>query len=79
MYDKVITNVRIQGGVTKDSPIKIDLHQGSSLNPYRFTLVLNILTRHIQYVVPKCILFTYDIVLINELQENVNCRYGKKF
>ena len=41
------TSVRAQGGVTEDFSIKIGLHQGSSLSPYLFILILDILTGHI--------------------------------
>ena len=47
MYDGVITSVRTHIRVTEDFPIKIDLHQGSSLSPYLFTLFLDVLTGHI--------------------------------
>ena len=72
MYDGVTTSVRTQGGVTEEFPIKIGLHQGSSLSPYLFTLVVDVLTQHIQDPVPKCMLFADDIVLIEETREDVN-------
>jgi len=34
-------------GATEDFPITIGLHQGSTLSPYLFTLVLDVLTEHI--------------------------------
>ena len=43
MYDGVTTSVKTQGGVTEEFPIGIGLHQGSSLSPYLFTLVLEVL------------------------------------
>ena len=43
LYDWVITSVRTQEKVIKDFPIKINLHKGSLLSPYLFTLVLDIL------------------------------------
>jgi len=36
MCEKVSTTVRTQGGDTEDFPIKIGLHQGSTLNPNIF-------------------------------------------
>ena len=44
MYDGATTSVKTQGGVTEELPIGIGLHQGSSLSPYLFTLVLEVLT-----------------------------------
>ena len=45
MYDGVTTSVRTQGGVIKDFPIAIGLHQGSTLSPYLFTPVFDVLTK----------------------------------
>ena len=74
MYNKATTSVRIQGEITKDFPIKIGLHQRLSLNSYFFTLILDVLIGHIQYDVPKYMLFAYDIVLVEKSQEVINCK-----
>ena len=50
------------------------MHQQLSLSPYLFTLVLDVLTRHIQDVVLKHMLFVNDIVLLEESQKEVNCK-----
>ena len=72
MYDGVTTSVRTQNGTTEDFPIKIGLHQGSTLSPYLFTLVMDVLTEHIQEPVPQCMLFADDIVLAGESREEIN-------
>ncbi|MED6176445.1 hypothetical protein PIB30_117090 [Stylosanthes scabra] len=72
MYDGATTSVKTQGGVTEEFPIGIGLHQGSSLSPYLFTLVLEVLTEHIQESVPWCMLFADDIVLMRESREDLN-------
>jgi hypothetical protein len=72
MYDGVTTCVRTYDGVTEDFPINIGLHQGSTLSPYLFTLVLDVLTKHIQEPVPQCMLFADDIVLVGESREEIN-------
>src|SRR5215470_4611566 len=72
MYDGATTSVRTQGGMTEEFSIKISLHQGSSLSPYLFTLVMDVLTGHLQDAIPKCMLFADDIVLIEESKEDVN-------
>ena len=66
MYDGAITAVRTHEGQTGSFPITVGLHQGSSLSPYLFALVMDELTRHIQDDIPWCMLFTDDIVLIDE-------------
>ncbi|KAL5135334.1 putative RNA-directed DNA polymerase from transposon BS [Glycine soja] len=65
----VSTSVRTQGGESDDFPITIGLHQGSTLSPYLFTLVLDVLTEQIQEIAPRCMLFADDIVLLGESRE----------
>jgi len=47
MYEGASTNVRTHDGASDNFYTTIGLHQGSTLNPYLFTLVLNLLTKHI--------------------------------
>ncbi|RZB55503.1 Villin-4 [Glycine soja] len=74
MYDRVSTSVRTQGGESDDFPITIGLHQGSTLSPYLFTLILDVLTEKIQEIAPRCMLFADDIVLLGESREELNER-----
>ncbi|KAL5542645.1 hypothetical protein UlMin_010355 [Ulmus minor] len=48
MYEGVATSVCSIGGMPNEFPISIGLHQGSTLIPYLFALVMNELTRHHQ-------------------------------
>jgi len=50
------------------------LHQGSALNPFLFTLVVDELTRGIQDEMPWCMLFADDIILIDVTRQGVNDR-----
>nr|XP_009769480.1 PREDICTED: uncharacterized protein LOC104220332 [Nicotiana sylvestris] len=72
MYDGVKTQVRTVGGGSDHFPVMIGLDQGSTLNPFLFALVRDVLTRHIQQEVPWCMLFEDDIVLIDEMRDGVN-------
>ncbi|KAL5195329.1 putative serine/threonine-protein kinase [Glycine soja] len=74
MYDRVSTSVRTQSGESDDFPITIGLHQGSTLSPYLFTLILDVLTEQIQEIAPRCMLFADDIVLLGESREELNER-----
>jgi len=74
MYEGGSTSVRTQDGDTEDFPIIIGLHQGSTLIPYLFTLVLDVLTEHIQELAPRCMLFADDVVLLGESREELNGR-----
>jgi hypothetical protein len=47
MYDNVVTSVRTSDGDTNDFLINIGLHQGSTLSPYLFALVMDEVTRDI--------------------------------
>ena len=66
--------VRTHGGEIDDFPITISLHQGSTLSPYLFTLILDVLTEQIQEIAPRCMLFADDIVLLGESREELNER-----
>ena len=74
MYDGVRTKVRTLVGDTKDFPIEIGLHQGSTLSPFLFTVVMDELTKEIQDEIPWCMLFADDIVLIDETRDGVNTK-----
>lgn len=45
MCDGAITSVRTIGGETSEFVIAVGLHQGSTLSPYLFALVMDELTR----------------------------------
>ena len=72
MYNNVVTSVRTSDGDTDDFSIRIGLHQGSALSPYLFALVMDEVTRDIQGDIPWCMLFTDDVVLVDESRTGVN-------
>ena len=72
MYNNVVTSVRTNDGNTDYFPIKIGLHQGLALSPYLFALVMDEVTRDIQGDIPWYMLFTGDVVLVDERQAGVN-------
>uniref|UniRef100_A0A8R7VFQ2 Reverse transcriptase domain-containing protein n=1 Tax=Triticum urartu TaxID=4572 RepID=A0A8R7VFQ2_TRIUA len=71
MYDNVVTSVRTSDVDTDDLPIKIGLHQGSALSPYLFALVMDEVTRDIEEDIPWCMLFTNDMVLVDDSRTGV--------
>jgi hypothetical protein len=72
MYDNVVTNVRTSDEDTNDFPINIGLHQGLALSPYLFALVMDDVTRDIQGGISWCMLFTDDVVLVDESRTDVD-------
>jgi len=66
------TSVRTPGGVTNDFVVGMGLHQCSALSPFLFALIIDELTNEIQDELPLCMLFTDDIILIDEIRERVN-------
>nr|GEU48092.1 ubiquitin-protein ligase E3 C [Tanacetum cinerariifolium] len=71
MYEGVKTRVWTTAGNTEYFPMNLSLHQGSSISPYVFTLILDELSRGIQENIPWCMIFADDIVLIAESTERV--------
>ena len=74
MYEGVVTTIRSPAGVTNKFPITVGLHQGSTLSPYLFALVIDELMVNIQDDVPWCMLFADDIVLVDETREGINTK-----
>ena len=72
MYHDVVICVQICDGDIDNFLIKIGLHQGSTLSPYLFALVMDEVTRDIQDAIPCCILFADDVVLVDESRTRVN-------
>ncbi len=52
MYEGAIASVKTVEGDTDEFPQTVILHQGSTLSPYIFTVVVDELTNHIQGDVP---------------------------
>jgi hypothetical protein len=75
IYDNVVTSVRTSDRDTNDFPINIGLHQESALSPYLFALVMDEVTRDIQGGIPWCILFAYDVVLVDKSRTGVDQKF----
>lgn len=72
MYDGATTCVKTCDGMSSDLPITIWVHQGSVLDHITFGLVMDEILKDIQDEVPWFMLFTDDILLIDETKEGVN-------
>ena len=71
MYEGARTRVRSSVGLTEWIPVRVGLHQGSSLSPYLFDLIMDVLSEGIKDQSPWCMLFADDIVLCCTSREEV--------
>ena len=71
-------SVRTTCGETREFPVTIGLHQGSSISPYLFALIMDELTAHFQEEVPWCILFVDDIVLVDESRDGLDAKLERQ-
>ncbi|GKD32465.1 ataxia telangiectasia mutated family protein [Tanacetum coccineum] len=54
--------------------MEVGLHQGSTISPYIFALILDDLSRGIQKSIPWCMIFIDDIMLVAEYAKGLNKR-----
>ncbi|KAD6796640.1 hypothetical protein E3N88_07536 [Mikania micrantha] len=73
-YAGAKTSVRAPVGETGSFLVEVGLHQGSALSPFLFAVILDELSKSIQQDIPWCMLFTDDIVLVAENEEDLNAR-----
>ncbi|GJX68366.1 ataxia telangiectasia mutated family protein [Tanacetum coccineum] len=74
-YTSAKTRVRTSIGNMKFFSVEVGLHQGSTISPYLFALILDELSRVIQEDIPWCMIFADDIVLVLESAEGLNDRH----
>lgn len=61
-------------GETDDFSITIYLYQRPTPNSYLFTLTINVLAKRVKELIPRCIFFEEDVVLLGESNEDLNKR-----
>ena len=71
MYEGSRTRVKSSVGLTNTIPVGVGLHQGSSLNPYLFTMIMDVLARGIKDLSPWCMLYADVIALCATRREVV--------
>ncbi|GKD77374.1 retrovirus-related pol polyprotein LINE-1 [Tanacetum coccineum] len=52
----------------------VGLHQGSTISPYLYALILDELSKGIQESIPWCLIFSNEIVLVSDMPEGLNER-----
>ena len=63
IYEDARTQVKTSIGVTGKITVRVGLHQGSSLSPYLFDMILDVMGQGIKEQPPWCMLFADDIML----------------
>ena len=69
-YDDARTQVKTSIGVTGKITVRVGLHRGSSLRPYLFDMILDVIGRGTKEQPISCILFANDIVLCSTGREH---------
>ena len=63
MYAGCKTSVMTSAGNTKGIEIEVGLHQGSSLGPLLFVIIIDVITEEIEEGTPWAVLFADELVL----------------
>ena len=63
IHDGATTTVRSATGLTEEFKVGVKLHQGSTLSPFLFAIIMDKLTENIRKDAPWGVLFADDIVL----------------
>ncbi|KAK3543274.1 hypothetical protein QTP70_014065 [Hemibagrus guttatus] len=71
MYERSRTVVRCAVGQTEEFNVEVGLHQGSSLSPFLFAMVLDQLSKEVRQESPWTMMFADDIVICSESREQV--------
>ena len=71
MHEGAITRMKSSVGLTDKIPVGVGLHQGSSLSPYLFATIMDVLAHGIKDLSPWCMLYADDILLCGTRREVV--------
>lgn len=74
-----MTNVKTSRGETNEFSLKIGLYQSSTLHPYLFNIVLDVLTASIEEEISKCMLLANNIQLTRLYKLNWETTFEQKY
>lgn len=75
MYKEATTRLRISMEVTEPFPVKVGLHQRSTLSLYFFNLLMDVpVVEEVTKEAPRSMLFWDNIVLVSKCRENLQER-----
>jgi len=64
MYYRAATAIKVNGGLSKEFPVKVGVHQGSVLSPLLFIFVMEAMTQEFKVGLPRELLYADDLVQI---------------
>jgi len=73
MYEGARTRVRTSVGTTGWISVRVGLHQGSSLSPYLFDLIMDVLAEGVTEQAPWCMMFA-NIFIASTSKEEIECK-----
>jgi len=71
MYTGAKTVIRTVYGDSKGFEVKVGMHQGSSLSPLLFVIVMEAISREFRVAVPWELLYADDLAVIAETEEEL--------
>ena len=71
MYRDVKATVRSSVGETDSLEVKVGLHQGSTLSPFLFNVVMEVMTENVREIAPWSMMYADDVVLCAESKEGL--------
>ncbi|KAK6757912.1 hypothetical protein RB195_015624 [Necator americanus] len=71
LYAKPTSVVRCAVGTSRPFPVRVGVHQGSSLSPLLFILCMDKITKEIQKQHPWTLLFADDVMLASESRDDL--------
>jgi len=69
--------VRTSVGTTGWISVKVGLHQGFSLSPYLFDLIMEVLAEGVKEQAPWCMMIADDIFVASTSKEEIGCKLDK--
>ena len=63
MYEGCSTTVRCEAGQSEPFVTRVGVHQGSTLSPFLFVLLMDVLTEEVKLGVPSSIIYADDIMI----------------
>lgn len=77
MYVGATTKVRSSMGLTEGFSVKVGLHQESTLSPFLFNIIMDVITNNIKRSALWNMLFADDVVLCDENKEHLEVTLKK--